>query len=110
MRNTDLDFPDLENFKEKQKVPHSYSRAEENARFGDGVRDDDLLIKGGQCIFHAVQAVQIARAFTLTFVHKHVCSTKDPAIRPNDETRLFSELWFEVGEIASVAFSEIALQ
>src|SRR5438270_9958373 len=29
-------------FKEKQKVPHSYSRAEENARFANGVRDDAL--------------------------------------------------------------------
>jgi hypothetical protein len=28
-------------FKEKQKVPHSYSRAEENARFANGVRDDE---------------------------------------------------------------------
>jgi len=27
--------------KEKQKVPHSYSRAEENARFANGVRDDE---------------------------------------------------------------------
>ena len=29
-------------FKEKQKVPHSYSRAEENARFANGVRDDEI--------------------------------------------------------------------
>jgi hypothetical protein len=27
---------------EKHKVPHSYSRAEENARFVDGIRDDEF--------------------------------------------------------------------
>jgi hypothetical protein len=36
------DFTDAVDFKEKQKVPHSYSRAEENARFADGVRDDEI--------------------------------------------------------------------
>jgi hypothetical protein len=34
-------FTDTVDFKEKQKVPHSYSRAEENARFANGVRDDE---------------------------------------------------------------------
>jgi hypothetical protein len=28
-----IDFANTVDFKEKQKVPHSYSRAEENARF-----------------------------------------------------------------------------
>ena len=36
------DFTDAVDFKEKQKVPHSYSRAEENARFANGVRDDEI--------------------------------------------------------------------
>ena len=36
------DFTDAVDFKEKQKVPHSYSRAEENARFADGVRDGEI--------------------------------------------------------------------
>jgi hypothetical protein len=31
------------NFADKHKVPHSYSRAEENARFVDGVRDDEII-------------------------------------------------------------------
>jgi hypothetical protein len=39
-----INFTDIVEFKEKQKVPHSYSRAEENARFDNGVRDD--AIKG----------------------------------------------------------------
>jgi hypothetical protein len=37
-----INFTDIVEFKEKQKVPHSYSRAEENARFANGVRDDDM--------------------------------------------------------------------
>jgi hypothetical protein len=36
-----IDFTDPVVFKEKQKVPHSYSRAVENARFANGVRDDE---------------------------------------------------------------------
>ena len=35
------DAVDLE---EKHKVPHSYSRAEENARFLDGARDDEIAL------------------------------------------------------------------
>ena len=34
-------FTDTVEIKEKQKFPHSYSRAEENARFANGVRDDE---------------------------------------------------------------------
>jgi len=34
-------LPGYIDFTEKQKVPHSYSRAEENARFANGVRDDE---------------------------------------------------------------------
>ena len=37
-----IDFTDTVDFKEKQKVPHSYLRAEENARFANGVRDDEI--------------------------------------------------------------------
>jgi len=36
------DFTDTADFKRKQKVPHSYSRAEENARLANGVRDDEI--------------------------------------------------------------------
>ena len=37
-----VDFADTADFKEKHKVPHSYSPAEENARFAIGVRDDEI--------------------------------------------------------------------
>ena len=35
---------DAVDLKEKHKVPHSYSRAEENARFVDGARDDEIAL------------------------------------------------------------------
>jgi hypothetical protein len=38
---TDRIFANKVDCKKKQKVPHSYSRAEENARFANGVRDDE---------------------------------------------------------------------
>ena len=88
-----IDSQILKTSKEKQKVPHSYSRAEESARFANGVRDDDLLIKRRSCISHAIQTVPLlllphSCISMCVALRKHVCSTKNPSIRPNDKPAL----------------------